>query len=37
MIRKLLLVVLLAGAAVAAALAVASREEIARYRAMREM
>jgi hypothetical protein len=37
MIRKLLLIVLLAAFATAAALAVASRGEIARYRAMREM
>jgi hypothetical protein len=41
MIRKLLLTALLAAlltaAAGAAALAVASRDEIARYRAMREM
>jgi hypothetical protein len=36
-IRKLLLTVLLAAVATAAALAVASRDEIARYRAMREM
>jgi len=37
LIRKLLVVVLLAVAAAAVALAVASRDEIARYRAMREM
>jgi hypothetical protein len=37
LIRKLLVIALLAVAATAAALAVASRDEIARYRAMREM
>ncbi len=37
MIRKLLVLVLVAVAATAAVLAVQSRDEIARYRAMREM
>ena len=37
MIRKILLLVLLATAATAAVLAFQSRGEIARYRAMREM
>ncbi len=37
MIRKLLMLVLVAVAATAAVLAVQSRGEIARYRALREM
>ncbi len=37
MTRKILLLVLLAIAAVAVGMTVASRDEIARYRAMREM
>ena len=37
MIRKLLLFALFSAVATAAALAVASREEIARYRVMRTM
>lgn len=37
MIRKLLVLVLLAVGATAAVLAVQSRDEITRYRAMREM
>jgi hypothetical protein len=37
MIRKFLLLVLLAATATAAVLALQSRDEIARYRALREM